>query len=133
MENEVIQGRKRGFIQSYVGLFFGWLGLLVIAAGVAMALRELKVYGAPWEQIVYWAKVAIGGTAAVYAVVMFALSWSFARSIGIQFLPAMAFAIWGMIPILNFIPVIILIILAGPRGEFFKTKTRRSSSTAAGV
>lgn len=137
MENEEIQGRKKRFIQSYVGLFFGWLGILVIAAGVALGLRELRVYGASWSEMIYWAKIAGAGTAAIYAMVMFALSWSFARSIGIQFLPAMAFAIWGMIPIVNLIPVVILAILAGPRRELFKKRPRSSapssSSTAPGA
>jgi len=115
MTDEDIMRRRKGFIGSYFGLFLGWLGLLVIAAGVALALRELKVYTASLAVLRYWGTVVLGGTAVLYALTMFAMTWSFARSIGVQFLPALAFAVWGMIPVCNVLPFLLLIFLAGRR------------------
>lgn len=116
MTDEDIIRRKKGFIGSYFGLLMGWAGLLVIAAGIAYGLRELKVYSATIAQLSYWGLVVAGATAILYAAIMFAMTWSFARAIGSQFLPALAFAIWGMVPVLNLLPFALLIFLANRRG-----------------
>ena len=107
--------RRKAFIGSYFGLLLGWFGLLLIAAGIAYALRELHVYQASWTVLRYWGAVAVAGTAAVYAIVMFALTWSFSRGIEVSFLPALAFAIWGAIPVVNVLPFVLLLLLASRR------------------
>ncbi len=114
---EDIARRGRAYLGSYLGLLLGWLGLLLIAAGVALGLRELHVYSATWHLLLYWGAVAVAGTAVVYAVIMFAVTWSFSRALGVHFLPAMAFAIWGAIPGCNVIPLILLLILAARHGR----------------
>jgi hypothetical protein len=117
LNNEGVIQRKRGFLGSYVGLLLGWFGVLIITAGVCLTLRELEVFSASKVELWYWGKVILATTAAIYAVVMFAMTWSFARAISVQFLPAMAFAIWGAIPIGNLLSLAILMILASRREE----------------
>ncbi len=114
MSEELVH-RRKAFVGSYFGLFLGWLGLLAIAAGIAYVLRELHAYQASWPAIRYWGAVTLAGTAGVYAIIMFALTWSFARGINVSFLPALAFAIWGAIPVVNVLPFVLLLLLAARR------------------
>ena len=116
MMTEDVAGNRRAYFGSYFGLLLGWIGLLVIAAGMALALRELKVYAAAWHVLRYWASAAVAATAGIYAVAMFVLTFSFARRIDVQILPALAFAVWGAIPALNLLPFVLLLLLAARRG-----------------
>lgn len=109
--------RRKAFIGSYFGLLLGWFGLVLIAAGIAYGLRELHVYQASWPVLRYWGAVALAGTAAIYAIIMFALNWSFSRGINVSFLPALAFAIWGAIPVINVLPFALLLLLATRRND----------------
>lgn len=109
MSEEQVAHGKKVFLGSYFGLFLGWLGLLAIAAGVTLALRGLDVFSASRKQLIYWGSIALGGSGVVYGLTMFAMTWSFARRrLGVHFLPAAAFAVWGAIPICNLMPVLIL-------------------------
>ena len=116
MSIEEITRRRQGYLGSYFGLLFGWLGLIVIAAGVTFALREFGVFSAHMHTLIYWGAIAIGCSAVVYGAIMFAVTWSFARMLSVQFLAAMSFSIWAAIPICNIIPLFLLVLLASRRG-----------------
>lgn len=122
MSGEELARRKRVYLGSYLGLLLGWIGLLIIGAAVALALRELHLYKATSYQLCYWAAVVVGATAALYAIIMFAVTWSYARALEVHFLPSLAFAIWGAMPVCNIFPLILLVILS----------TRRIQRTEAG-
>ena len=79
---------------------------------MVLALRELEVFSATRQQLLYWGEWALGATAALDGLIMFGLTWSFARFLDVNFLPALAFAIWGMIPFCNAVPLVLLLILA---------------------
>lgn len=128
MSNHGSERVYHGFIGSYLGLLFGWIGLLAIVGGVVLGLREIKVFAASWATLIYWGKVVLGGTAVVYALAMFMMTFVFARRIQIHVLPSMAFAIWGAIPVGNLVPVIILLIIAGIRSDSIPVKTESPST-----
>ncbi|MGE5598075.1 MAG: hypothetical protein ACM3XS_01685 [Bacteroidota bacterium] len=117
MSTEELLRRKRAFTGSYFGLLLGWIGILLIAAGVVLGLRELDVFSATRHQLIYWGELALAGTAVLYGLTMFAMTWSFARFLNVNFLPALAFAIWGMIPLCNAIPLVLLLVLAARQAQ----------------
>ncbi len=112
MATEDILRRRSSFLGSFLGLFLSWLGILAIIAGIAWALKELGIFTASWHTLKEWGLYILAITAGIYAVSMFAITWSFTRFLGIQFLMAAAFAIWCMIPVFNIIPMVLLIFIA---------------------
>ncbi|MGE5527821.1 MAG: hypothetical protein ACM3X6_01585 [Patescibacteria group bacterium] len=115
MSGEETAKRKQSYLGSYLGLLLGWLGLLVIAAGVIGGLLGLGIIHATKRELIYWGTFALGCSAIVYGIIMFALTWSFARRLDVHFLPSLAFAIWGAIPVGNVLPLLLLLFLASRR------------------
>jgi len=97
------------YVASFFGLFLSWIGVIAIAAGIVAVLRGLQLFPAQLEQLFFWGKLALLGSVVVYGVIMFAMTWSFARSVGLSYLPALAYSVWSVIPLLNLIPLGILV------------------------
>lgn len=105
-----ITQRYQKYVGSFFGLLLSWLGVLTITAGVVVVCKGLQLFSAQSAQLIFWGKIALLGSAVIYGAIMFAMTWSFARSVGLFYLSALAYSVWSIIPLLNLAPMGILVV-----------------------